>query len=406
MLKPHRRLYAAAFFLDFAMMSGATAVPFFIYDHLGGGARMSGAIMAAQALCTGLTCLISAQFVARARNGLSFGVAGAAGFGLILPLALLTRNPLLFGLFSVLGMACTGLFWPAAQAWIGAEPDLALRGRRIAFYNLSWSCGLALGPVFAGRAYDAHYWLPFVGVFVAAGVASVLVATLPSERRLFGDYPVDRSDARRHHDRLSDMHLYSAWLASMTGWALVGVMRSVFPKRVDELVAAGELAAFPGGWSFPAGAATQFSWLALTLYASRAGISLAMGRYHGWQHRFALLFVLQCGAAAAFLVLGFSHSLLVMAVCSLIVGVNGGASFFASLYYSVANPEKKHRRAAIHESMVGLGGFAGSIVFGCLAGSLGVAWPFRLTPAFVGGSLVLQWLLLRYGARRTMSNRM
>ncbi len=406
MLQPHHRQYAAAYLMDFAMITAFTAMPFFIFDQLGGGARMSGVIAAFQSICYAGACLATTRWISQGGRPLRWAMAGQVGFVILVPSAVFAGSPAVFAVITLLGLSCIALFWPAMQAWIGGEPDPKIRTRRIGFYNVAWTLGLATGPLVAGPAYDYDYRLPFVIIVCAASLALAFVATLPAEQppaRRKGQ-PSDAPPPERPPDPLSEQQLYAAWCANFVSWAMIGVMRSVFPKRVDDLYQAGDLIF----WAEPLRmegaltlqAATQFSWLAFVLYFSRTALSLAMGYTTWWHHRFGLLIVLQIAASAAFMVLGAAHSLVIMLACCAVVGVASGACFFASIYNSVANPKLKHKRAAIHESMVGIGSFTGSMGFGLLAGWMGASGPFLLTPLFVAAAIGVQWALLRAGRRK------
>ena len=403
MLQPHHRHYLAAFLQDFALTSAFSITPFFIYDHLGGGAPMSGGIAAIQSISYGSACFFLAGYFVQSRYGLQWAGAGAFLFGLLMILAPVVERPMWFAAFSVAAVLSQATFWPMMQSWLGGERDLKLRARRMGFYNVSWCLGLATGPLAAGPLYDYDYRLGFGLVLVCAWIAAALVATLPHEDRYFAAGDPSENTGPRITDWKSEAQLYATWLASFTGWLLVGVTRSVFPKRVEELVAQGQLAL---GWhgladhALSLQAATQYSWLAFSLYFARAGISLLMGNVHGWHHRFWILVVGQFVAAGAFWVMGTTHSLVFMALACGVVGLNGGISFFASLEYSLSNRFHKGRRAAIHESMTGLGSSLGSMTFGYLAGMYGAGWPFRWTPLMVLLPLAVQFVLLTFGRRR------
>ncbi len=403
MFQPHRRHYFAAFMQDFALTSAFSIMPFYIYEHLGGGAPMSGTIAAIQSISYGLACMLIAGYFVQSRFGLQWAGAGTFLFGFLVILAPIVKHPVWFGVFSVLAVLSQSTFWPMMQSWLGGERDPALRARRMGYYNLSWCLGLALGPLLAGPLYDYDYRLGFALVTISAWAAAVLVATLPHEDRYFTrDLGEEEADSRIT-DFVGEAHLYATWLASFTGWLLVGVTRSVFPKRVDELVTDGQLALLwesAGGHALTLEAATQYSWLAFSLYVTRAGISLLMGHAYGWRHKFWILVLGQAASAGAFWVMGTSHSLLLMAAACGVVGINGGVSFFASLEYSISNRFHKGRRASIHESMTGLGSALGSITFGYLAGLYGAGWPFRWTPALILIPLAIQFALLAYGHRR------
>jgi MFS family permease len=384
-------------------MAGATAVPFLVFDRLGGGARMSGVILSLHSLAYALVSLGSSGFMTRARNGLVYAMVGAVDFAVLVSVSVLMRNPYLFGLVSTAGFAGLALIWPALWSWLGAEPDVAVRARRIAHYNVSWSIGLALGPLFAGPLYVVDYRLPFLLVCGLATAALVLVWTLPHERQYFRAARLQPDEERSALEQSSERHLYYAWYANMLGWVLLAAARSVFPKRVDDLADSAQLvwlweSVSSGG--LLSQAAIAFSWLSFMLNASRAVVFLLMGWTKRWQQAFAVVVASQVIAGAAFWVLGSTHSFVVMLFCCALAGLNGGVCFFASVFYSLADPMRKHQRAAINEAMVGAGGFIGSMGFGMVAGSFGVTMPFRWTPVLILFSVVVQVLLFRYGLRK------
>jgi MFS family permease len=394
--------------MDFALMSGFTALPFFIYDHLGGGTRMSGTILGTVSLFYAITCLLSRRIVARSSNGLRWALAGCLWYMLLVPTVPCFRTPILVCGVFVCGFMGMGLFWPAMQAWIGAEPDVAVRKRRLAWFNVSWSLGLALGPPVAGYLYGMTYWLPFLAVFCGALAAFALVCTLPSEKSLHGDVMPPIESERTSYDSKSEAHLYCAWGANLVSWAMVAVMRAVFSKRIHTLVGTSpwenQLQLWPGvelpDWMADWSPAFTFSWLLLTLYATRAIISLMLGSTHAWQHRFWVLAASQLLAAAAFWVLGKTTGFGVMILCCVALGLSGGVSYFASLSYGMANRERKHVHSAIHESTVGVGSFLGAVVFGDLAERFGVTWPLLYTPWMIVAAIGIQALLLRHGLRK------
>ena len=399
MFPPHRRHYLAAFTADFAVASAFHVGPFYIFDHLGGGAGMSGLIGGLQAAGYAAILLLSARFVSKVHNGLNLAVFGAAGFMLFWLAAPWIKSPLFFGACTVIGVTTMALFWAAMQSHLGNEPDPIIRGRRIAWYNISWCLGLAAGPLFSAPLYNLHHTLPFVLIAVTCAITIALVLSLPKPAAAaptIADGEPESADAR-----LSRIHLYYAWAANGTGSLLVGVMRTVFPKRLEELSGADALAWFfetPG--HIPITAVTLFAWISMVLYLVRTLISFAMGSARFWQYRFAFLAVLQLVAGIAFYGLGTTHSIAVMIACCCVVGTAGAATFFASLSYSIADPVRKHGNASIHESMVGIGALVGSLSFGWLAEQYGTAWPFLHTPEIILALIIAQFALYRWALKK------
>lgn len=398
------RICSAAFLLDLAVMMAIVATPFFVLKQIQGGPGMMGVFGALQAVAYALTCLVSAPYVSRARNGMTWAMSGVLAFS-VMNLALpYFRNPYLCGALSTLSHASLGLVWPALHSWVGGDPDPKTRSRRMAWFNIAWSFGFAVSPLFAGPLYDVDYRLPFAALFGIGLVTVALIRSLPGETDFFGAATEEMLLAREEHDRASEAFLYTGWCACGTAMILAGVTRNVYPKRVDDLVLSGGLrllfeetpAAFLTHHS-----ATKFSWLGAGLAFTTAVFFLVLGHTHFWRHSFRVLVGMQALAGAAFWVLGSTTSLLVMMACFVVVGANLGLGFFSGVYYSLGNPRHKHRRASVNEAVVGAGSFAGCIVYGPLAERFGVGLPFFYTPALIAAAIAAQAALLRYGRRRT-----
>lgn len=399
MFPAHVRHCLAAFVADLSLSAAFTVVPFHIFYVLNGGANMSGQIMAVQALLYGLGCIGLASVIQHSPRAMTYAGLSCFVCGVGTCAMGLTKTVPVFTAVFMLAMTIHCFFWPAMQSWLGGERNPHLRARRISVYNLSWCLGLAIGPLFAGPLYDyGGSMAGFLFAGVTAIVAGALTLSLPQQMAPQGGADPAAVEA---DDREGETHLYATWLASFTGWLLVGVCRSVLPKRVDELVNAGALT-FLGfdTTDLAIHAATSFSWIVFVLYATRAIMSLTMGRTVWWRYSWPSLAALQVSAAGAFWLMGYTSDLLLLAVAATLVGVNGAASFFASLEYSLSCIGKRGSRASIHEGMVGLGSALGSVTFGYLAGVYGTAWPFLYTPFLIVLSLVLQVLLLQRSRRR------
>lgn len=402
MFKPHVRICLAAFVLDFAVMIGMIVTPFFVLKQLGGTAQTAGIFGAAGAAVYATSALISASFVSRAKNGLTWAAAGILIYAVFYSA---------MGLFSdwrlALGVSCVGsaalsLAWPALHSWVGAEPNLARRARTMGWFNISWSFGFSLSPLVAGPLYDVNYAYPFVALFLVAAISLALVRSLPAESAHFEVPTEELLLARAHEDRASEVYLYAGWCATFVANLIAGAFRFVFPKRVDHLVGTGELRLLwedtPAAFLTTA-PATNFSYLAFTFSMATALVFLVLGRTEWWKHRFSLLIWMQIGSAAACYVLGTTKSLVVMALCCAVAGAFLGLAFFSAVYYSLANAAHKHGRASINEAAVGFGGFLGSLAGGILAERYGTVMPFLYMPTLFVLGVLVQWGLLAHRRR-------
>lgn len=396
---PFLRICLGAFLVDFAVMISITVMPFYVYRQIGGGAAMSGTIGSFQAAFYALASFGSAWIVSRAKNGMAFAFIGAASFGVFFCLFPMTRNPYLCGLFATIAMSSLALVWPALHAWVGAEPDVQRRGIQMSWFNLSWSFGFSLSPLLAGPLFDWDYRLPFVVLAVTCTACALLLRSIPHEKDHYPQASEEQLAARADHDQASEVHLYAAWWATFVGSVLATATRNVYPKRVDELIASHELRFLfedvPAS-ILTVNAATKYSWLAFALGVTSVLSFIVLGRTKRWHHNIALVLALETLAAGAFWILGSTHSLVVMALCFVVTGAFAGTTFFQGVFYSMADPAHKHRRAAINEGAIGVGGFVGSIGLGYLAGRYGIAMPLHYTPVFIAVMMAIQVALLKY----------
>lgn len=378
-------------------------MPFFVFDYLFGGAMMTGLFAGVTAAGYASTSLVSSRFVARARNGLSWAMAGVIGFTIFMCAMPVFRMPWLCGALFAMSFMMTALVWPAFHSYVGAEHLLDKRARNMGVLNIGWSVGGAVGPFLAGPLYVLDYRLPFGLIFILAAAVAVILIIIPEERRYYGQAAAEVLQLRAAHDKASEAFLLSAWCATFASHICVGATRSIFPKRLDDIIAAGELRllfeAEPLAF-LNAAAPTRFSWLAVAMGLATGLIFLFFGRSGWWHHRFSLLAGIQVLTAAAMWTLGYTHSLLIMLICFSIIGANLGVAFFSSGFYGMANPLHKHKRAAINEGVVGMGGLVGGIGFALVVEQAGIAAPFYGMPLLMAIIILVELLLIRKRSAR------
>jgi MFS family permease len=402
-VQPHRRMYLAAFLLDSSVAIGLTAMPFLVFERLGGGAAFSGTIGAVQMALYAAGCLASAGFVARmAKNGLLWALAGVAAFAGFFSLVPWIGTPVLCGVVASLPFLGLSLAWPALQSWLGGEPDPEKRARHLTGFNTATAFGFTIGPLAAGPLYDLDYRVPFAALFGACVVVAALVVTLPREPS-HEEQACAKGAGPKEERRTSPGAglLYASWGATLTANSLFAAVRSVYPERVNALVSEGTLTffgSFRPAWLGAVGPATAFSWLAFLLSLATVACFAILGKTRGWRGRFGFVAAGQLVAAGSFFFLGQTRSLAVMIACFALVGASFGLCFFASLYYSLADVQEKHRRAAINEGALGLGGLIGGIAVGHAAAGAGLAAAFQWTPLFVALAVAAQLVILRAGA--------
>lgn len=395
---PHIRICLAAFILDAALMVMLTAMPFFIYDHLDGSVSIPGVIGATQSILYAVICISISGWMNRNNHSMKIAAFGAFYYCAGSAAAVLWPGIAGFGVMSIFAIMGMSIVWPSLHGWLGANPDPQLRARGMGRFNVSWSTGLAIGPLIGGFLYDFHPYAPFIALFCMGCACFALLWGMPQEENYYttlADAPAP--DWASHAER-SERFLMCAWIANGMAWALVGVTRLIFTKRVDELVKLGELRLFaeaaPPAYLLE-NAASIYATIAFLLAAMSAVVFGLMGKTRHWQHRFRYLAGLQIGSAAAFCILGYTNSLAVMSLAFMVIGALSGAAFFSSSYYGMANYARRRQRASINEVFVGIGSFAGPMGVGLLAEFYGVRTTFYYIPLIVALGLGVQLYLVR-----------
>ncbi|MCP4645264.1 MAG: MFS transporter, partial [bacterium] len=143
------KICLVAFLVDFAVMAGITALPFYAMNEMGGSVRLAGGLMGIHAAAYAAACLISSRYVHHAKNGLSLATWGIAVFAVSFGAVPYLKNAYVCGASLVVASVALALIWPALHSWAGADPDPKKRSRNMGWFNISWSSGFALSPIAA-----------------------------------------------------------------------------------------------------------------------------------------------------------------------------------------------------------------------------------------------------------------
>lgn len=401
--KYHFRICLAAFLLDGALMVILTAMPFYIYDHLHGDVATPGYIGGIQSMLYAITCMVISGWMNRNKHSMRIAAFGASYFCIGSAVAVLVPGIWGFGAASVISIMGMSIVWPSLHGWLGADPDPHIRSRSMSRFNVSWSGGLAVGPLVGGFLYDTAPLAPFAASALLGVACFLLLWSIPQEEDYYKTLADEREPEWGTHALRSEQILKSAWIANGMSWALVAVTRLIFTKRVDNLVDDGTLRLFaeavPPNF-LTHNPASIYATIAFLLAATSAAVFGLMGRTRHWQHRFRYLAGLQVASAVAFWVLGYTYSLAAMSVAFMVIGAFSGAAFFSSSYYSMANFALRRQRSSINEFFVGFGSFVGPLIFGYLAERQGLRAPFTYMPIIIALGLALQYYLIVQGKKR------
>lgn len=358
---------------------------------------MSGGIHAAMSLTYGVMCVIGARLARDVRNGLPVAAAGALGYGLFIAVCGAFSSPIPFTLALMASTGCLAVVWPILYAWLASEPDLARRGRIMSYFNIAWALGLSAGSLAAGPLFERHYYLPVVAAIVTAASAAALIFTQPFEKDYFGTDVGHLADEAGPREPTPPSYLAPSWIAMISGFAIQGASRSVYPKHFDDLVVSDAVFALPGGLFRLTGfeSASLFSILGFAITSASTLTFFIMGRTVRWHRGFRHIIAVQLLTAAALYVLSVTDSLAIMFVCYALTGANAYVTLFTAVFHSVADPDRKRMNAAVTESLVGLGAFAGSLLFATIASFTSVPAVFGYAPLVILACVAAELVLVR-----------
>ncbi|MBE0477836.1 MFS transporter [Candidatus Aerophobetes bacterium] len=309
------------------------------------------------------------------------------------------KNLLIFGLFFYIlsslvlcltfriyqlyiSMAITGvaaaMFWPTLEAWIAEIKSKRPLARRMGAFNVSWSTGQTLGPLVGGVLFGVAMKLPFYFtlfvslcgffIFLWRGPKVTLSTTVEPLLKDFSPH----------------LPLYTnlSRLANFTLWFSLGIIRYIFPKLGTSL---GISPSFLG-------------FLMFSLFLSQTLTFYGLGKVHSWHYTIFPLILFQALALTGLVIILMSSSLALFFPAFVCMGLGTGMTHTSSLFYSVNSPLQKGPRAAIHETILGVGALLGPLVGGIVAQNFSLRAPYLMAALVVGTGMIAQILVsVRYG---------
>ena len=373
-------VYFPVLLIDFAYSSVLTNTSFYT-SYLGLSSTFLGIL---NAVMTGFFVVLAIPF-GRLSDRIdrryvlyaAFLVMGAASIGL--PQC---RNSLqLLLIFPSIGVSMA-LFWPAYEAWLAERESEGELVHRVMLFNLFWSIGITLGPVFSSYLYgDANPFRPFY----LAGISTLFTLVT-----IFGNNFLKLDVARTEQSEPTEVlypplpvrttHLNIARCANLASWFVLGVLRRLAPKLTKEM---GMLP-------------TTFGNLMLTLGSMQtlAFVILGTGYSTRWHYRFAPMLVVQLLAILSFLGIWGIQNTLLWAFAFASIGVSVAFTYFSSLYYGLDRHVDKGNKSGWHEAILGVGILLGPLFGGILADSrFGVQSPYLLCAAAIIIAIVIEILM-------------
>ncbi|MBO4649520.1 MAG: MFS transporter [Lentisphaeria bacterium] len=346
---------------------------------------MVAATMAVWALFYALTAFVLGRFLTK-RNAVKILLAGQTVLLISLTGLALTDNAVM-QYFWLCGTGIgTSSFFTAFQAVVKLfgkqEYELGSVAKNTAVYTLSWSFGLASGPLLAAFVWglfdpkEGWRYCYFIAIgMVLFNIICLLLMNRFVKARLreLGEEagnPVP-PEIPPEQAKLPDL-IIASWGAAVFAGCVVAMMRTYIPDYCTDVLK----------WD------TYKQGMILALFSySQAFTGLFCWKARRWPYRpWVFAGAALCGIVAMALFLPDTPNWHVCLIGACLLGIFYGVFYFTSTFHALINPVKSARYAAGNETIVGLTSTLAPIFGGLLATLLGPRFPFQLCIGLIAGS--------------------
>ena len=344
--------------------------------EIGANSFMIAATMTVWAFFYALTAFCLGRFQTK-RNAVKILLAGQTVLLISLTGLALTTNAAMQYIWLCGTGIGTSSFFTAFQAVVNLfgkqEYELESVAKNTAVYTLSWSFGLASGPLLAAFVWGLfdpkegwrYCYFITIGMVLFNIVCLLLMNRFVKARlRELGEDQATAAppEIPPEQAKLPDL-IIASWGAGIFSGCIVAMMRTYIPDYCTNTL----------HWD----TYRQGIILALFSYA-QAFTGLACWKARRWQYRpWMYLFACGCGAAALLLfVLVPSWPVYLAGAC--LLGFFYGIYYFTFTFHALINPLKSARYAAGNETIVGMTSTFAPILAGLLAMQCGAKFPFWL----------------------------
>ena len=351
----------------------------------GANSFMIAATMTIWALFYALTAFGLGFFLTK-RNAVKILLAGQtvlliALFGLLLMPSVTAQYVWLCG--TGIGTASFFTSFQAVVKLFGKQ-EYALESvaRNTAVYTLSWSFGLATGPLLAAFVWGLfspedgwrYCYMITIAMVLFNMVSLVLMNRFVKIRlRELGEETENSAppEVPPEQAKLPDL-IIASWGAAVFAGCVVAMMRTYIPDYCTKVLK----------WD------TYKQGMILALFSySQAFTGRFCWKARRWPYRpwvFAAAAV--CGIVAMVLFLPVPPNWHICLAGACLLGIFYGVFYFTSTFHALINPVKSARYAAGNETIVGLTSTLAPIFGGLLAMQLGPRFPFHLCIGLIAGS--------------------
>ena len=369
-------LYAAVWVYSLLLGVAMIAMPWRIMS-LGGKEAAVGLVGAIQMGVYAVACVPLARVAERlGAKGMAMTASGCAALCIVC----MVMAPSVTALLTLVGIQAVAMsmFWPPVMGWISAGHEEAGLNRRLGIFNCCWSSGVILGTFLGGVLFRLGPRVPFV---VAASLSLVMLVLIASARRQRGGPVLRGASVGPAQDLRLPLMRAMARIAVVGAWLAVGVVWYPFAIFLKQCLAAGPQAHGTIGSAMNVAMMCGF---------------LVMGRMHRWHYNRAFFWGSQAVTAGMLLLLALSRTAwqagAVVAMMSLAIAV----IYVSNLYYGVSGGKRRAASMALHETLLSVGFFIGSLGGGLIAQWYSPRAIFPIAAGAIAAGVVVQAFVFFY----------
>lgn len=284
---------------------------------------------------------------------------------LYLSLSRITTLTQLLIITPLCGLA-TGVFWPPIQSWVGDLRTGEL-GSAVGKFNIAWSSASMIGTLLAGFLSEIDPQTPLLIAALLMAFITMLVSLVPESQTVRSRSETNVKTAQPESQRPSpETHhafLHAARVANLVAFLGIGTITTFFPKLGADLNLSPSVIGIIIS-AFALGRVLTFTVLAFTTR---------------WQYHGPLLGAALFVSAVAMGLAAVGNTLWLLGCCFALMGIVGGITYMASLFYALDAPAHSGANAGIHESLLSAGMGLSALVGGIVAKVWGLRSPFAMS---------------------------
>ncbi len=376
--------YAASFLAMFAIAAQVVGVPLVAKRVLGADVWQLALLGVVGSIVYTSVCYGTGLIVGRVKP-LNVSIVGALIYGVAMTSAAAAQNLWHLAAAMATGAFGNALFWPMLEAAIAQGARGRGLSRRMGAFNIFWSIGDVSGIIIAGALYDVSRYLPFVMIAVASAliVASLVLAKYARVVKNGQPTPAEiAADALEVTPEVSRGFTRAAWVGCFVSSGVMQVIRNIFADAATDVFRM---------------SGAVYGLAIGTVNVCRTLTFIILRVWRDWHYRpriyLASAGLLSVGLAGFVIAAFLPHAagIVLVFISFAMVGLSVGATYYASIFYSVHTEEPAESKTRLHETMIGAGGTAA--IFASGASSRLVVWASASAGGIVALAPVMPFVL-------------